>query len=412
MNNHNLKACLCCGTENLRLALDLGMHPPANSYTRTALETVEEYPLGLNVCEQCWHAQLTFCVDRQEIFDRYAYVSGTSSTLKRFFKWFAASLAVRLTAGASVLELAANDGSLIKEMQAVGIECVGLDPARNIVEKAQSEGLPIVCGYWPAAADQVLGQFDAIVCMNVLAHVDNPRAFIAACRTKLKPGGVLLIQPSQARMFGNHEFDTCYHEHISFFNTRSMSVLAESVGLKLVETALVKIHGDSPIFMLCNPDAPAEASLLGAFSEGEFSIDEDLPTYETQIRLFDWDTYDAFCTHAKEVVGSLGEEVARRREQGFEVVFVGAAAKAMTVVNTGGIRPDRFLDENPLKIGLYAPGIRTLIEGLDACRQLTRPTFFVITAWNFRQELAAKLRALGVPQGSVFYSYFPKPAVF
>jgi len=107
----------------------------------------------------------------------------------------------------------------------------------------------------------------------------------------------------------------------------------------------------------------------------------------------------------------LGDEVARRREQGFEVVFVGAAAKAMTVVNAGGIRPDRFLDESPLKIGLHAPGIRTLIEGLDACREFTRPAFFVLTAWNFRQELAAKLRAVGVPKGSVFYSYFPRPEV-
>lgn len=409
MSSRLLKNCLCCESDDLRLVLNLGVQPPANSYTRSAAEKVEEYPLGLNVCERCWHAQLSFCVDRQEIFDRYAYVSGTSGTLNRFFKWFAASLAARLPASARVLELAANDGSLIKEMQAAGIDCVGVDPARNIVEKAQAEGLPIVCGYWPAAADQVPGQFDAIVCMNVVAHVDDPKAFVGACRAKLKPGGVLLIQPSQARMFGNHEFDTCYHEHISFFNTRSMGVLAESVGLKLVDTALVKIHGDSPIYMLCNPDVPAEASLLGAFRDGDFSIAENLPGYETQIRLFDWATYDAFCSHAKAVVQSLGEEVARRREQGFEVVFVGAAAKAMTVVNAGGIRPDRFLDESPFKIGLHAPGIGTLIEGLDACRHFTRPAFFVITAWNFRQELASKLRALGVPQGSIFYSYFPRP---
>jgi SAM-dependent methyltransferase len=391
--------------------MDLGKQPPANSFTRNKLDKVEEYPLGLNVCRRCWHAQLSFCVDRQEIFDRYAYISGTSGTLNRFFKWFASCLAEHLPTSARVLELAANDGSLIKEMQAAGIDCIGVDPARNIVEKAQAEGLPIVCGYWPEAAVQLSGQFDVIVCMNVLAHVEDPKAFIEACRTKLKPGGILLIQPSQARMFGNHEFDTCYHEHISFFNTRSISVLAESVGLRLVSSALVKIHGDSPIFMLCHPDAPAEASLLNAFRHGDFAIAEDLPEYENKIQLFDWTTYDAFCIHANAVVQSLAKEVSHRREQGFEVVFVGAAAKAMTVVNAGDIRPDRFLDESHLKIGLYAPGIGTLIEGLEVCQQLTRPTFFVITAWNFRQELAAKLRVLGVPQGSIFYSYFPTPEI-
>jgi len=391
------------------MVLDLGMQPPANSYTRTEDETVEEYPLGLNVCESCWHAQLTFCVDRQRIFDHYAYVSGTSSTLKRFFKWFATSLAAHLPVCARVLEIAANDGSLIKQMQDAGIDCIGIDPARNIVEKAQSEDLPVVCGYWPSASDKVPGQFDAIVCMNVVAHVDDPKTFINACREKLKPGGVLLVQPSQARMFGNYEFDTCYHEHISFFNTRSINVLAQSVGLKLVGTAIVRIHGDSPIYLICHQDATANPALLAAFSEGEFAIAEDLSDYEVKIRLFDWAIYDKFRAYANSVVQALAEQVANRREQGFTVVFVGAAAKAMTVVNAGRIRPDRFLDENPLKIGLRAPGIGTVIESIEVCREIKQRAFFVITAWNFRDELALKLRATGLPHGSVIYSYFPRP---
>lgn len=409
MSSQPLIHCLCCGSPALRPVLDLGSQPPANTYTRNADEQVPQYPLGLNVCEHCWHAQLSFCVDRQELFDRYAYVSGTSGTLKSFFRWFAASLAERLPAGARVLELAANDGSLIREMQAVGLECQGVDPARNIVEQAQAQGLPIVCGYWPQAAEQIEGEFDVIVCMNVVAHVDDPKAFVAACRSKLKPGGVLLIQPSQARMFGNHEFDTCYHEHVSFFNTSSMSVLAESVGLKLVDTALVKIHGDSPVYMLCRPEAPASEQLRGILRSGEFAIEERLEDYEQQIRLYDWSTYDRFREHAQAVVRDLRESVKRHRAQGFEVVFVGAAAKAMTVINAGPIHPDRFLDEAPLKIGLHAPGVGTCIEGLDVCRSMTKPGFFVITAWNFRHELARKLRAIGVPEGSVFYSYFPTP---
>ncbi len=409
MSSHYLNQCLCCGGAELRSVLDMGRQPPANSYTRSAHETVQEHPLGLNVCGNCWHAQLSFCVDRQEIFDRYAYVSGTSGTLTRFFRWFAASLAARLPAGARVLELAANDGSLIKEMQAAGLSCVGVDPARNIVEKAQAAGLPIACGYWPQMADQVEGEFDAIVCMNVVAHVDDPKAFIQACKSKLKPGGVLLIQPSQARMFGNHEFDTCYHEHISFFNTRSMGVLANSVGLKLADTALVKIHGDSPIYMLSHADATLSDAVRGAFRDGEFAIDERLEQYEQDIRLFDWAIYDTFRAHAGAVVRDLQEAVQRHREQGYEVVFVGAAAKAMTVVNAGHIQPDRFLDESPLKIGLHAPGIGTRIEGLADCKTLSKPAFYVITAWNFRHELVSKLRAVGVPAKSVFYSYFPTP---
>jgi SAM-dependent methyltransferase len=409
MSNYAITSCLCCASNDLQLVLDLGTQPPANSYTLKSDEHVDEHPLGINVCKNCWHAQLTFCVDREEIFDKYAYVSGTSATLNRYFQWFATSLAKHLPPNARVLELAANDGSLIKEMQSAGITCVGVDPAKNIVEKAQSQGLPIICGYWPQARDEVEGLFDAIICMNVVAHVDNPKAFIAACKQKLKPNGVLLIQPSQARMFGNNEFDTCYHEHISFFNSNSMSILAKSIGMKLFNSALVKIHGDSPIYMLCHEEVSTLEPLHLAFNDGEFAINEDLLQYEKQINLYNWDTYDKFRESANSVLRELQNVVAKHREKDYEIVFVGAAAKAMTVVNAGNIQPDRFIDEAPLKIGLHAPGIGSIIEPLSICKELERPALFVITAWNFRHELTNKLRALGVPPNSVFYSYFPTP---
>lgn len=409
MSSRELRICLCCGSDLLRESLDLGCQPLANNYTRSDSEKLATYPLVLNVCGNCWHAQLSVCVERSEIFDRYAYVSGTSGTLRKYFKWFSESLSSRMSSNARVLEIAANDGSLLREMQNVGIECVGIDPARNIVETARAEGLPVVCGYWPSAASEIPGDFDAIVCMNVVAHVDDPRSFLAACRDKLRPGGALLIQVSQARMFGNHEFDTCYHEHVSFFNSSSMRVLAESAGLKLVDAALVMIHGDSAIYELRRDDAASAADepTLGAFREGEFAIAEDLFAYEHHAKLFEWATYDAFRDHATEVVCMVRDEVAKRRNQGFEIVFVGAAAKSMTLLNAGGIKPDRLLDESPLKIGLHAPGVGTRIDPLTACKQLESPGFFVIAAWNFRDELIRKLRAIGTPSGSVFFSYFP-----
>lgn len=410
MSSYFLRKCLCCGSSELKMILDLGNQPPANSYSRFPNEHIEEFPLGLNICKNCWHAQLSYCVDRHFIFDYYSYVSGTSSTLNRFFVWFSASLAKCLPQGSKILELAANDGSLVKELLAHGIEATGIDPAKNIVDKANANGLPIRCGYWPEVANDIEGKFDAIICMNVLAHVDNPRNFLAACKNKLRSGGLLLIQPSQARMFGNCEFDTCYHEHISFFNTCSMSVLAKSAGLRLYETALVRIHGDSPIFVLGLPEAPPlTRQFISAFSEGEFAIDEHLADYEKKINLFDWSTYDRFRGKANNIIDSLRQIVDNHRRDNFEIVFVGAAAKSMTVINAGAIKPDRFLDESFLKIGLYAPGVGIKIESLDVCKELTQPALFVITAWNFRHELTNKLRTLGVPKGSKFYSYFPVP---
>ena len=409
MTSYFLKNCLCCKSSDLHLVLDLGTQPPANSYTVTASEQVESYPLGLNVCADCWHAQLTYCVDRRELFDRYAYVSGTSTTLNRFFGWFANSLARVFKPGARVLELAANDGSLIKEMQSVGLSCVGVDPAQNIVEQAQKNGLPIICGYWPQAGAQIDGYFDAIICMNVVAHVDEPYEFLLECQRKLAKGGVIIVQPSQARMFENGEFDTIYHEHISFFNTRSMKQLAVRAGLKLVDAFMVKVHGDSPLYVLQRAEEQSTPDVRLAFSQGEFSIDEGLFDYENYVHLYYWSIYERFRIHALQTIKNVKSTVSMYRNQGFEIVFVGAAAKAMTLINAAGIRPERFLDENPLKIGLHAPGCGSLIEGLDVCKDLTKPTLFVLSAWNFRHELADKIRAFGVPEGSKFFAYFPKP---
>jgi len=409
-NNYFLKDCLCCGSHELRKILDLGSQPPANSYTQKKEEIVESFPLGLNVCLKCWHSQLTYCVDRKTIFDRYTYVSGTSKTLKKYFDWFAACLASVLPPNSKVLELAANDGSFIKALKQHHVNAVGIDPAKNIVEQAQASGLPIICGYWPDSAPLVSGQFNAIVCMNVVAHVDQPKEFISACKDKLAPGGVLLIQPSQVRMFENSEFDTCYHEHISFFNIKSMTALADSVGLKLYNSAIVRIHGDSPVYILGLPDSPPDhQNIAYAFKNGEFSIPENLPNYEERIQLYELETYKKFTNRSNFILNDFKRIISEHKSQGYKIVFVGAAAKAMTIINACHLHPDHFLDEAALKIGLFAPGVNCEIEPMEAVKTMHAPTLFIITAWNFKSELIEKLRNIGIPTGSKFYSYFPSP---
>jgi len=148
--------------------------------------------------------------------------------------------------------------------------------------------------------------------------------------------------------------------------------------------------------------------LIAAFSAGEFGIRENLPRYEEKIGLYEAETYVRFERKAKEMLHDLVKTVADFRAQGHKIAFVGAAAKALTVINACGVRPDHFLDEAPMKIGKYAPGIGTLIERLDTAKSFTEPTLFVITAWNFRKELKGKLLAYGLPAGSAFYSYFPQ----
>ena len=410
MPHYALNQCLCCGSDRLQLVLDLQTQPPANLYTTEPDPDIPQFPLCLNRCENCWHSQLSWNIDRQKIFDDYAYVSGTSKTLTKFFKWFASALKNCVGEGSRVLEIAANDGSLVRAMQNEGLECIGVDPARNIVEIAKKNGLPLVVGYWPEVAGEIEGEFDAIIAMNVLAHVDTPLEFLTGCKQKLKPNGIVAIQPSQARMFENAEFDTIYHEHISFFNSRSISKLAERVGLKLVGTALVKVHGDSPIYFLQHASTYNKIPEFSAFQAPEFGIEENLLEYENKAKLFETATYEKFSNSSKQTIEGVKRIVDEHRAAGFKIAFVGAAAKAITLLNAAKIKPDHLLDEAPLKIGMYAPGCQTLVEPLTAAAEWTKPTLFILSAWNFRVELAGKLSKIGVPNESKFYAYFPRPA--
>lgn len=409
-NSFYLDECVCCGSSNLNQILDLGHQPPANNYLVNRLDEVDLYPLGINICSDCWHAQLTYCVDRSSIFDNYNYVSGTSQTLRDYFNWFADSLRKNLKSDSSVLEIAANDGSLIKKLIEKGLDAIGIDPAKNIVEKANQEGIPIICGYWPQASKKLTKKYDSIICMNVLAHVSDPLSFLEACKNLITEEGFIIIQPSQARMFENHEFDTCYHEHISFFNTRSVSKLAERAGLDLKTALMTKIHGDSPLYILANKNSNRDFNFLkSTFSDGPFSIKEDLFSYEKNIKLYNLETYRQFQKKTYEILDYLEKTIEEHREQGYKIAFVGAAAKGMTVINSRNLTPDYFFDESPFKINLYAPGVKTIITSLVECKEIREKTLFIITAWNFKKELTKKITDIHKNKDSKFFSYFPKP---
>ncbi len=404
-----LYRCLCCDSSDLDLVLDLANQPLANYYSKTPDHDFYTYPLQLNLCKSCFHAQLSVSVDRKQIFDDYAYVSGTSQTLNRYFEWFADALTQIKPVSSSILELAANDGSLLNCLMQKGFACTGVDPARNIVEKAQEKNLPIHLGYWPQFAEDLVDKYDVIIAMNVLAHVPDPFSFLLACGKKLNSEGVVIIQPSQARMFQNAEFDTIYHEHISFFNSNSISKLAQRCGLYLAGTAIVKVHGDSPIYFLKRLEDQSSISDYSAFQKGEFGISENLIDYEHEIDLYSLITYEKFSASVKATLQNLTDVINEYKNNGYCICFVGAAAKAMTVLNASGAKPDYLLDESPLKIGYYAPGCNLRVSPLTLAKDFNRPVLFIISAWNFRFELTKKLQSLGVPVRSKFFSYFPVP---
>ena len=411
MTYYELTRCVCCESKNLGLTLDLGSQPLANDFRPVGSGECELYPLALMTCFNCWHSQLSHCVERELIFANYAYVSGTSNTLSRYFCWFAESLAKCLEHGSRILDIAANDGSLVEALESQGFDVVGIDPAKNVVTDALKKGRHLIEGYWPRDANRLARGFDAIICMNVLAHVDNPREFLRTCEEYLNREGIVIIQSSQARMFGNGEFDTCYHEHISFFNSNSIRILGEAVGLRLVSVFFTKIHGDSCVYVFAKVGAKDLTDINTKFSRDEFFIDENVYEYENEIGLFDKQTYFKFELQSMNLINRFRERVSHYRENGFGIVFVGAAAKAMTIINAARVEPDLFLDEAPLKIGNLVPGCRLVVKDLQALCDVKRRVLVVITAWNFSREILEKLSVFNLPKGSVYYCYFPTESI-
>jgi SAM-dependent methyltransferase len=386
-----LTECLACGGRNLHLFINLGEQPLANAFHRLC-EKVEKFPLGANVCTDCWHSQLAYAVNPDLLFKNYLYTSGTTSTLKAYFHNFVET--VEASANKTklrVLDIASNDGSLLKVFKDRGHEVQGVDPAENLQQLSQENGVPTHVGYWDAKAlTAVGGNYDVIVAMNVLAHTANPLQFLSLCKETLAPDGSIYVQTSQAKMLANGEFDTIYHEHISFFTSKSFLALAERAGLHVEFISQVPIHGTSYLVKL--------KKTQGLFF---YAVDDEKDGY------FELATYERFRLKAWRTLETVVQLTGLYQKMGFTTVGYGAAAKGMTFLNAalGEIPLHSIIDDNPLKVGLLTPG-----QNIPVAAQIPDtdgPILFLILAWNFYDEIRERIRAVRPNSGDAFLTYFP-----
>lgn len=353
-----LTACLACGGSDLFQYIDLGDHPLANSF-HDGTKALPLFPLSVNACRTCWHSQLSYAVDPHLMFDDYLYVSGTSETLRKYFSDFAA----RFPPGMRVLDIACNDGTLMRAFEAKGSHTTGVEPSHNLAKLCRDDALNVVEGAWPDARPD--GKFDLITAFNVLGHVADPFTFLAATRHHLAPGGTIWVQTSQSAMVLDGTFDAIYHEHVSYFTPRSILALAQRVGLSPVAYEEPSIHGGSMLVGL------QVSTLIGAtFNKS--------PLYEEK-------TYANFAKQVQQTVQTV-----QGCGMAGPLVGYGAAAKGMTFLNTTGLKLDRIVDDNPLKHGLLTPGGNVPIGPVT---DLPRGEgSIVVLAWNFWPEILERIR--------------------
>jgi 2-polyprenyl-3-methyl-5-hydroxy-6-metoxy-1,4-benzoquinol methylase len=393
--------CLACGSDNIHTALDLGRQPLANSYKSSANETEEKYPLGVRLCRECFHLQLSHTVDPEIIYKNYLYATGTNQTIKDYTRWFANFCIESCARANTVLDIGCNDGTQLDAFRALGVKTYGIDPAENLHARSSAQH-EVVCDFFGRDAVPKLNKvtYDLIVAQNVCAHNPDPKAFLESCRELMADHTVLFVQTSQADMVLHNEFDTIYHEHVNFFNTNSMSKLAQRVGLNVIDVVKTPIHGNSYIFILSKP----------AFNQHRV---ENIVALEKAHGLFDLATYTQWETHVRGLVKRLKTQINTYRKQGYTIVGYGAAAKGNTLLNFSNIQLDFIIDDSPLKQGKFTPGTGCAIVGIDRLKKFKRrdKILFIPLAWNFFPEIKSKIQAARTNPDDLFIRYFPEVEV-
>ena len=400
MNNvtENIE-CLACGGTHLFPSLNLGQQPLANDFVPEVSE-LPTYPLGVNVCNDCYHLQLTHTVDPKIIYSNYLYVAGTSQTLKDYSEWFAGYVSERLSGlSYNVLDIGCNDGTQLDCFVKHNMNTYGVDPAENI-HPTSSAKHSVICDFF---GPEVVGKlshvkYDAITAQNVFAHNQNPLEFLETCSALMDTHTQLFIQTSQADMVLNNEFDTIYHEHINFFNTNSMNELAKRANLDLIDVIKTPIHGTSYVFVF--------SKLLKRENHISNIIKSESKLLNTQTYI-DWEASTiANMTVLKSTIDNL-------KREGYKVIGYGAAAKGNTLLNYIDTPLDLIIDDSPLKQNLYAPGTNSPIRSVDALKEFSKETkiVFMPLAWNFFTEISQRIKSVRNEPHDKFLKYFPNVEV-
>jgi hypothetical protein len=381
---------LCSGA--LSPFLDLGVSPLCENFLLAEQLDAGEvfYPLEVRVCQTCWLAQLGEYVSPQQIFGEYAYFSSYSEAWLAHARDYVGMAVVRFGLGPKSLciEIASNDGYLLRNFVERGIPCLGIEPAANVAAAATAAGVPTKVAFFDVAlAGRMAAEgqrADLVIGNNVLAQVPDLGDFVAGLSILLKPEGVLTLEfPHLLRLIELNQFDTIYHEHFSYFSLGAIERIFAANGLRVFDVEELWTHGGSLRVFACNAASarPEEARVLRLRAVEQAAGLQDLATYASVGRRVVKTKHD------------LLDLLIGLKRQGARIVGYGAPGKSSTLLNYCGIRTDFLdftVDRNPYKHGRFLPGSRIPIlppERLDAAR----PDYVMILPWNLKMEIMAQM---------------------
>lgn len=367
--------------------LNLGKMPLANRHLNRADEGEEPlFPLEINLCRSCCQSQLSVVVDPEVLYADYNYHSSISMTFQQHCEAMAKDLdrVLSLEKNDLVLEIASNDGCLISKFKKLGCKILGVEPAKNLAQIAENAGLPTLNRFWSeATADHVKathGGAKLVVATNVLAHVDDLHGFLRAVKTVLAPSGAFVFEvPYMVHFINRAEFDTAYHEHLSYFLLRPLKVALEANGFTIQDAKEYDIHGGS-IRVIARPSSPTVVPGKGV---------KQLLAWEEELGLYEAATYHRFASQVAMVKEELTVFLSALKARGKTLAAYGASAKGNVLLNYSGVGRELLeyvVDDTPAKQGKFYAGNRLPIVSRAELRTAP-PEYLLLLAWNFVDEM-------------------------
>lgn len=403
------RGCRSCGARGLRPFLSLGSTPLADALVRPdrANEPEARFPLDVAFCPECSLVQILEEVPPEKLFvENYLYFSSFSPALLEHARTHALGLIESRNLGPDslVVEIASNDGYMLRNFAERGIRVLGIDPAPDQADAAEAQGIPTLREFFGTDMASRLRaegmRADVIIANNVMAHVPDLNGFVSGLRTLVADDGIITIENPYVRdLIAHREFDTIYHEHFCYFSCTAVDALMRRNTLFLNDVEHLDIHGGS----------------LRWYVEPRADVSDVVTKYlkeEEADGLTHFEHYESFGVRVADIKSRLLELLGRLRSEGKTIAAYGAAAKGATLVNYVGIGPDLVdfvVDRNVHKQGLCMPGVRLPI--VDSEELLTRrPDYVLLLAWNFRDEIIAQ-QAEYTRRGGRFIIPIPEPQI-
>ena len=391
MNYHQAIKCRICSGKDFELVLDLGMQPPANSFTkRDDLKSNEDrFPLRLFLCKNCFLLQLLDIVDKEYLYKKYVYLSSANKPMIKHFFNYAEEVWEEFLKNKKdpfVVEIGSNDGTLLKEFKKFGASVLGVEPATNIAEIAITAGVNTKNEFFNLNLANVLSKnrkADIIIGNNVVGHIDNLLDLFQGVNSLLTDDGIFIFEvPHAINLLRQLEFDTIYHEHLSYFSVIPIIELVKQCSLEIINVKKQSVHGGTI------------RVYVGKSNMHEINDNvKKIITEEQKYGINKIETYIEFSNNVCNLKEDIVTSLRQLKEKNMKIFGYGASAKGNVLLNFCNIDAtilDFIIDTTPLKHGLFTPGTHIPILSSNKIKQLGNDYVAFLLAWNYKSEILEK----------------------